>query len=194
MATIMLKNVRLAFPALFEPKTVNGEGEPAYSAGLIFPKNHPQLKEIKAAIAQVAKDKWGDKAAATLKTLEASDKTCLHDGDTKAQYAGYEGNLFISARSSAEKRPLVLDRDKSPLVAADGRPYAGCYVNASLEIWAQSNNYGKRVNAQLRAVQFFKDGDSFGGGTPADADEFDDLSDGIDPDSKPYAEGLDDVA
>ena len=34
---LMIKNVRLAFPNLFKPTTVNGEGEPAYSASLILP-------------------------------------------------------------------------------------------------------------------------------------------------------------
>ncbi|MDC6416640.1 DUF2815 family protein [Xylella fastidiosa subsp. multiplex] len=29
---LTLKNVRLAFPVLFEPKKVNGEGEAAFSA------------------------------------------------------------------------------------------------------------------------------------------------------------------
>jgi hypothetical protein len=28
---LKLRNVRLAFPALFEAKTVNGEGDPAFS-------------------------------------------------------------------------------------------------------------------------------------------------------------------
>ncbi|MBD0092018.1 ssDNA-binding protein, partial [Acinetobacter baumannii] len=33
---IRLNNVRLAFPALFEAKTVNGEGDPAFSASFIL--------------------------------------------------------------------------------------------------------------------------------------------------------------
>ena len=32
---IRLNNVRLAFPALFEAKTVNGEGDPAFSASFL---------------------------------------------------------------------------------------------------------------------------------------------------------------
>ncbi|WP_374312469.1 DUF2815 family protein [Dongia sp.] len=180
MSIIQLRNVRLAFPVLWEPKTVQGEGEPAYSSAFLLPPDHPQIKEIQDATERVGKEKWKDQWPAVKKALTASDKLALHDGDTKAQYAGYEGNLFINARSPANKRPLVIDRDKTVLIAADGRPYAGCFVNASLEIWAQSNGYGKRINASLRAVQFVKDGDSFGGGTPANADEFDDLSNGAD--------------
>jgi hypothetical protein len=71
----------------------------------------------------------------------------------------------------------VIDRDKTPLTSADGRPYAGCFVNASVELWAQDNNFGKRINASLRGVQFFKDGDAFSGGGAASDDEFDSVED-----------------
>lgn len=174
---IQLKNVRAAFlNALFEAKTVNGEGKPAFSAIFLLDPADPQVKTIEAAIEAVAKEKWGAKAEAILKQMRAQDKLCLHDGDLKANYDGFPGNLYVSSRSNT--RPLVIDADKSPLAESDGRPYSGCYVNASLELWAQDNNYGKRVNAQLRGVQFFKDGDAFAGGGAASEDEFDDVTEG----------------
>ena len=174
---IQLKNVRAAFlNALFEAKTVNGEGKPAFSATFLLDPADPQVKTVNAAIEAVAKEKWGTKAEAVLKQMRAQDKLCLHDGDLKANYDGFPGNLYISSRSST--RPLVIDADKSPLTEADGRPYSGCYVNASLELWAQDNNYGKRINAQLRGVQFYKDGDAFAGGGAASEDEFDDVTEG----------------
>jgi len=173
---LKLSNVRLAFPALFEAKTVNGEGKPAFSAVLLLDPADPQIKTINAAIEACAKDKWGAKADVMLKQLRAADKTCLHDGDLKASYEGFPGNLYVSARNPV--RPTVLNADKSPLVAADGKPYAGCYVNAVLDLWAQDNNFGKRVNATLSGVQFLRDGDSFTGGGAADASEFDDVSEG----------------
>lgn len=172
---IRLLNVRLAFPALFEAKTVNGEGAPAYSASLILPPDHPQVKDLEAMIEAVAKAKWGAKADGILTLMKKQDKTALHDGDLKMNYSGFAGNLYVSARS--QTRPTVVDANKTPLTAADGKPYAGCYVNAVVELWAQDNSYGKRVNASLGGVQFAADGDSFGGGSgPADVDEFDDLA------------------
>lgn len=177
MSVIQLRDVRLAFPVLFTPKPFNGEGDPAFSASLLLAPTHPQVKEIRAAMEAVAKDKWNDKGPAILKQLVAGGKTCLNDGDAKAQYTGFPGNLYVSTRCDQTKKPLIIDRDKSPLVASDGKPYAGCYVNASIEIWAQDNGFGKRINAQLRGVQFLRDGDSFGGGSVAGADEFDDLAD-----------------
>jgi hypothetical protein len=90
--------------------------------------------------------------------------------------------MYVSAASKT--RPLVLDSNKTPLTDEDGKPYGGCYVNASIEIWAQDNQFGKRINAQLRGIQFVKDGDAFGGGgSPASADEFEELeatSEGVD--------------
>lgn len=178
---IKLSNVRLAFPELFEAKTVNGEGEPAFSAAFLIEKDDPQIAGIKSAINAVGKEKWGAKADENLKKLIAGDRTALHDGNLKSDYAGFADMFYISARNKT--RPLVVDRNHTkdnpkPLNQADGKPYAGCYVNASIELWVQDNKYGKRINASLRGVQFVKDGDAFSGGGSAKVDEFDDLTEG----------------
>lgn len=167
---------RLAFAQfLFEKGTVGGEGEPAFSSTVIVSPNHPDLKALEAAEAQVAKEKWADKAPAILAQIKAKGVGVVKDGDTKASFDGFAGNKFVSMRSSA--RPTVIDRNRTPLVAADGRPYSGCYVNAQVEVWAQDNSYGKRINAQLLGVQFAEDGDSFqAGAPPANPDDFGDLS------------------
>ena len=111
-----------------------------------------------------------------MKGLRAQDRLCLHDGATKASYQGFEGNLFVS--SSSKLRPSVFDRNRVPLQPDDGKPYSGCYVNASIELWPQdSKQYGKRINAQLRGVQFVADGDAFAAGSAASDDEFEDLGD-----------------
>ena len=124
---------------------------------------------------KIAAEKWGTKAKTVLGALRAQDKVALHNGDLKQQYDGFEGNYYISARSYS--KILVVDRDKSPLVAEGGKPYAGCYVDAGVEFWAQDNNFGKRINATLRWVQFRRDGDAFAGGAPATTDEIEDLGD-----------------
>ncbi len=170
---LLLKNVRLAFPSIFEATAPKGGGKPAFSASFILPPGHPALKELESAFAALSKEKWGAKADAILKGMKASDKLCLHEGDTKADYEGYAGNYFVSTRSKT--RPNVFDADRSVLSEADGKLYSGCYVNANIELWAQDNEFGKRINAQLRGVQFKADGDALAGGArPADADEFPD--------------------
>ena len=174
---VTIRNARLAFPALFEPKAMANEpaDKAAYSASFIFDPvaNKADIAALEAAIEAVAKEKWGAKADTVLKSLYAKGDVCLRSGDTKSEYDGFEGNMYISTRSKT--RPLVIDRDKTPLTQADGKPYGGCYVNASVEVWAQDNNFGKRINCQVKGVQFFKDGDAFSGGGAASPDEFDDL-------------------
>lgn len=175
---IKLNNVRLAFPALFEAKSVNAGDKPAYSGAFIIPKNHPRIADLEKAIAATADEKWGAKGPAMLKTLKAGDKTALHDGDSKSQYAGFEGNYFVSARNPV--RPTCVDADKTPLVEADGRLYGGAFVNVVLELWGQDNAYGKRINATLLGVQFYRDGEAFSGGGSASQDDFDDVASGAD--------------
>jgi hypothetical protein len=167
---VQLQNVRLAFPALFEPKQVQGQGEAKFSASFIITRDNPALAKIAEAITAVATEKWGAKANDVLAQLKAAGKLPVHDGDAKANYEGYKGNLFLNA--SSKVRPLVINGDRSPLTATDGKIYSGCYVNAMVSFWAQDNQFGKRVNAALMGVQFFKDGERLAGGETASADDF----------------------
>lgn len=172
---IKLNNVRLAFPELFEPTQVSGQGAFKYRANFLIPKSRTDLiEEIKAGIKHVIGEKWGNKDIEKIYNSICNNPTrfCLRDGDSK-EYDGYAGNLYLSA--SNKSRPLVIDRNTSPLTAQDGRPYSGCYVNATVEFYGYDNN-GKGVSASLRGVQFFRDGDAFTGGGVASVEEFDDLS------------------
>ena len=172
---LMLKNVRLAFPNLFEPRSFGEDDTPARSASFILPPDHPQAKEIEQVLAFVAEEKWKAKGAAMLKQLRATGKTCLRNGDDKADYDGFAGNFYVSARSTGPV--LVIDQLRNTLTKDSGKPYAGCYVNAKVEIWAQDNKFGKRVNATLKGVQFLRDGDAFAGGAPAKQDDFEEIAD-----------------
>lgn len=175
MAKVTLSNVRLSFPHLFTPQSGTDGGEPKYNATFIVDPNSPSAAALAKAVEQVAKEKWADKAAGVMAQLRKGDKVCYRESEKCNQsgdvYAGFEGMHWVSA--SDKTRPTVIDRDKSPLTSADGKPYGGCYVNAIIEVWAQDNAYGKRVNASLKGVQFVKHGDAFSGGAPASADDFD---------------------
>lgn len=174
---VRLDDVRIAFcSSLWVPEQVNGQGKPAHSASFLMPLTHPALADLKEAIRSVAIGKWGDEAGPILQQLVAGDRVCLRSGDRKANYQGFAGNMFVSSRSYS--RPLIIAQDKSALLASDGKPYSGCFVNAQISIWAQANQYGKRINAQLGGVQFLRDGESFGGGHIADVSEFDTVGEG----------------
>jgi len=168
MTKIILKDVRLSFPSLFHKAVFNGE-ETKFEATLLINKatHGPKIKEIKAAIDTMIKE--------NLKGAKLPpDKICLKDGDD-IEYAGYAGNMSLKASST--KRPIVIDRDKSPLTEDDNKFYAGCYVNASLELWVQNNQYGKRINCNLLGVQFHKDGEPFADGVKGSLDDFEAFTD-----------------
>jgi hypothetical protein len=179
---VHLKNVRIAFPKLFEPDTVAGSQN--FRRGALFiieGSDEEQLKAVRSAIAAAAAERWPDpkKRAAIMGVLERKDYLCLHDGaDKAAKYEGFEGNYYVSANTKGGKTPdaagavTVIDQFRNPLTSASGRPYAGCYVNAIIDVYAQDNSFGQRVNAALKGVQFWRDGDAFGGGAPAMPDEF----------------------
>lgn len=175
-----IDNVRLSFPELFEPRTDDNDRS-TYEATFLIPKDHPQIGKVKDAIRKIRDEEWPDKVKR--KRVEI----CLRDGEEREHLDGYDATVWsIGARRPAKKgRPTVLDADRSPLVAEDGRPYAGCYVNAIIEFYAFHPEKSKsadarksppRVCASLEAVQFFRDGESFGGGTRATADDFDDVT------------------
>jgi hypothetical protein len=168
MSKILLSNVRLSFPSLFRKAVFNGD-ETKFEATFLINKatQGPKIKDIKAAIDAAIKD--GLKGAKL-----PPDKICLKDGDD-IDYAGYAGHMSLKASST--KRPMVLDRDKSPLTEADNKLYAGCYVNASLELWVQNNQYGKRINCNLLGVQFMKDGEPFADGVKGSLDDFEAFAD-----------------
>lgn len=161
-----LKNVRLSFPSLFQKSVYNGvEGK--YEASLLLDKNSQadQIEQIKKAI---------EECKTSSKIKVGTDKIFLKDGDNY-DYDGYQGHMVIKV--STNRRPTVVDRDKTPLVEDDGVIYSGCYVNAIVGCWAQNNNYGKRVNGNLYGIQFVKDGESFGSNNTDVSGEFDDLDD-----------------
>ena len=165
-AIIKLSNVRLSYPELFTAKAFQG-GKPAFSAVFLLnkTKDAAQIAAIKTAINAVAKEAFKGKLP---------PKTCLRDGSEKPDTDGYGADIvFVSARN--EKRPGVVNRDLTPLTAEDGKPYAGCYVNAVIRLWAQDNEFGKRINASLRNVQFVRDGEPFGEKPVAPEQDFDAL-------------------
>lgn len=179
MARVLLKNVRLSFPVLFEPEQFDGQGKARYSAAFLVEPDSENDAAINAAIQEVAEKAWGKKAEPLLKAYRgSSNKFCYTDGSLK-EYDGYEGNFCLAAHRNEEAGPpKVVDKDKSELSVTSGKPYAGCYVNGIVDFWAQSGQY-PGVRCTLVAVQFAGDGEAFAG-APASADEFEDLSDGDD--------------
>lgn len=184
---IKLKNVRGAFLNLREAKAFN-DGDPRFSGSFIVPPDHPQFKEINDAVAAVAKDKWPKDHVAILKQLKAGGKLCFRSGDDKAKYDGFEGNWYVSASNKPDQPPEIRTRDGKSLLKTGGtptdpEPYSGSYLVVTLDLWAQDNQFGKRVNSNIVGVQFYRHGDAFSSVAKASDEDFEDLS----------AEELDDI-
>lgn len=187
-----LRMVRLAFPNL------QTDGKFGYGARFLLDPNHTQTlnpgsrkfcealgiklpADPKAVIKTVplfkqialgvARAKWGAKGDAIFKALDGQDKLFWHDGDTKAEWEGFEGNVFVAAGA---KGPITLfDAQRNEI--GEKEAYSGSWGIASIDVWAQDNSEGgKRINATVYGWQKLKDDDAFSsGGTPSDAEEFD---------------------
>lgn len=195
--------LRLAFLHVFTKREAmaNDDGSPGTpkfeATGLIQPGGANE-KRVAEGIATVAKEKYGDEMVDELdrdgvktgrkipmwKALYSQfgdDQKGLRRGnlkkDAKGQiYAGFEDMLYVTARNT--NRPGLFDRDTSPLVESDGRPYSGCYGNMEIDIWCLNKpKVKKRVVIDLLGIQFTRDGDAFGAGSaPSQASSFASLS------------------
>jgi hypothetical protein len=175
---IRIQNARLSFPRLFKPKSFRPNQEARYeSTFLLDPSNETHaavIEEIEATALAILTEKYGEKIPKNIVycfgTAEDLDKT----------YDGYEGQWLIATSTPISQPPTVIDRGRNELKAnEDGVepriPYAGCFVNTNITLWVMDNEFGKRVNANLRIVQFVKDGEAFSTVVQADPDEMEEL-------------------
>lgn len=165
---IKLQNCNLSFPELFKPRAFAEGQTPKYQAAFVFDPSDKSgaanIKKVSAAIKQVLTQHYGDGK------VPKGIKLCLKDNEKEEKaYEGYEGKWFLN--SSNQTRPTVVNRDLSPIQEDDAILHPGCLVNASIILWVQDNQYGKRVNATLRAVQYVGKGEVWGGSAPVKAEQ-----------------------
>ncbi|TXH16302.1 MAG: DUF2815 family protein [Hyphomicrobiaceae bacterium] len=178
---LKLPSVRLSFPSIGKPTAFEEGQEPKYQATFLLdpkdPRHKATLSEIQKEIQRMITEAWG-KQPANMKPLAET----FGKGDTQVSnktgevYDGYEGMYFLKAKNG--RKPIYLDRDKNEIDADEAGKlmYGGCYVNATINFWIQDNKWGKAIRANVRGIQFWRDGDAFGGGGGS-ADEFDDFGD-----------------
>lgn len=171
-AVVKISNVRLSYPWLFKPQQgKNQDGTPngKYQFAAVFllhkVKNADDIKRLTDAALAVKKAKWNNEK------VNLAGKS-IRDGSEKEATEGYGSEVvFISAR--CDTKPGIVDGQLNELTVETGKPYAGCYVNATVRAWAQDNKNGKRINWSLRNVQFVRDGEPFGEKKVQASEEFD---------------------
>lgn len=179
---VTLLDVRLSFEDIFEPKEQkndDGTTRLVYGANFLIQKEGDEnnnVAKVKRGAKAAKQHKWGDDPDKWPKLKP--EKVCLRDGDLE-DWDGYADNFYVSAnRRGQDGPPRIItnrkDADGKWIEAKPGEkncPYAGCYVNAVVRLWAMDNDHGKRINASLEAIQFLRDGEAFSGAAPVDVDE-----------------------
>lgn len=153
--TILVENVICSYPHLFSPWSKE-EGKPKkYSVkGIMSNKTHADaIKALRDHVKELQKE-WfkGPVGAANIFVKNGDD----------AGKPETEDAWLVNASENADKRPNVINRDKSRINAEDDIIYPGCVINILIKPWKQQNVHGKKVNANLLAVQFVADGTRFG--------------------------------
>ena len=166
-----LQNVRLSFPSLFKKAEFDGVVTKFEATFLISKESQADvIKSVNDNIDSFLLARFG-----AGKVPKGIKRTVFIDGDDK-DYDGYENQMAFKGSNS--KRPTVIDRDKSPVTEDDNVLYAGCYVNAIVDLWYSDHpKGGKQVLGNVLGVQFVKDGETFGADTAAAVDDFDELDD-----------------
>ena len=174
---VVLKNVRLSYPHLFEPRAAVEGADPKYSTTILIPKdNEVALRAVqeamKAAIVDAIPNRWGGKKPSGL-------RLALRDGDAKDDFGEYEragseyrNHYFLNAGSKT--RPgVVSGPHRDPATPEDVWP--GEFAVVSVTFFGYSAAGNKGVSAGLNNVWVLGRGDRLDGGIAAE-DEFANVS------------------
>ena len=158
---VTIKNARISFPRLWK----HGEDNKDRMGVTLILEEDAHAREFKE-VAEGMKAAVADTPAFKGKA-PSLDRRCLRSkGGTswRDEYEYKEGNRLLKAGAPA--RPIIWNakgQDVTTEEEVDAMFYSGCRVWAKVEIWGQSNDHGKRINAKLVMIQFCKDDDSFDG-------------------------------
>jgi len=154
--SIIVNNVVLSYEHIFTPWAKNPDKEKLkYSCkGLLPEATHGDaIKFLKGMLKDLQQEYFkGNVGVANL---------FLRNGNDSGK-PEQEGHWVISASENETNPPDVFDRDMSPINPKSGKVYSGCIVNLKIKPWKQDNSWGKKVNANLLAVQYVAEGTRFG--------------------------------
>jgi hypothetical protein len=160
----MLRNVIISYPKLFEP-TENLSGKLQYSAQIVIPKDHPQLKELQGKVLAVAKSAFPKVPLKALRIgLRDNDKDTGSDGEVRsARDPRLAGTMFVNANANVDRPPQVIDRSATRILTSDRDIYAGCRINISLSMFSYDTQGAKGVGFGLGNIQLMEAGERWDG-------------------------------
>ena len=166
---VIIKNVRLSYAHVYEPRAMQGSDEKKYSLVALLDKGDTKTVEaIKVAVANAIHN-----AGLTKLTVAKAMDNLLHDGDERDSEA-YKGKYYINMKT--DKKPNLCKKVGDKLIDltydTNEEIYSGCYamVSANLHAYARNGNMG--VGAYIRAVCKTDEGERLSGGVSNAADDF----------------------
>lgn len=134
--TVFLRDCRISFPALDEPKPQMMGGDPKYEVTALMAPDSEACKQLNAAVIQVAREGFGQQADRMLATPGFSP---VRSGDDREKIpAGYAGMVYVTAKS--KQRPDL--RDSNPqIIITDPREIkekfvGGYHCNIYVEVYS----------------------------------------------------------
>lgn len=156
--TILVGPVRVSYPHFDKPwksPTDAPDKKPKYGGVFLLPKKKivvPSKDIIKGAISEILQAQ---------KAVIPDGNRFLRDGDARPDKPAWMKHFTISANE--ERQPALRGAGRDPrtnkpkvLTSEEAAQifYGGCWVYCMIRPWWQNNTHGKKVNANLLAVQY----------------------------------------
>lgn len=171
---VLTPKFRVSFPAVFQASSAPGSDKKHYSVVAIFDKrelaNNPEQAKLfaamKQAMADCAREEWGDKIPAQLKNP-------FRDGAEKPDMPGYgPDTIFITFKTEEKNgRPGLVDQAMKRIIN-EGDFYPGCYAHATVNPYAWTYMGKSGISFGLQNLQKVADGEPLGGGRSKAEDDF----------------------
>lgn len=189
---VTLKDIRGSYVYLTAPRKDSTDAagnviKGKYGVQIILPKNHPQVKQVKAAIVKVAREKFGS----TIKL--GMLKLPLRDGDEEREGEEYENAHFMNANGN--KKPGIVNRFNQPPSDDDleNMCFSGAYFHMTVNFYPFNHDGKKGVAVGLNNVMLRKPGERLDGTSSAPNDFADMADDGADDEGFDEFEDDDDI-
>jgi hypothetical protein len=151
--SLIIKGGRFSYLFAFTPRK-NEKGESNWSTSFIIPKNHPQIPEIKKAIAAEVEAKWPDKSK-----RPNGLHNPLRDGDAdRPNDSAYKDSYFINC--NAREAPTLLDAANNKLDGSHASRWtSGDYGHVKVDFYPFVRTENKGIGVGLVTVKFTRKGE-----------------------------------
>lgn len=151
--------VRASYVHIFTPRVPDNGGEPKYSVTLLIPKT--DTATLNALYADIERAKQDGAQKVFGGNVPPQCKIPIYDGDgyrPSGEAFGEECRGCMVVTASAKQQPVIVGLDMQNILNP-AEVYSGCYVRASVNMFAYNSNGNKGIGCGLNAVQKIEDGE-----------------------------------